>query len=158
MQSDGKASVTYAELNRQSNQTAHWLFNFGLRVRDGVAILLDNDLRFFIIAWAAQLSGLYYTPISTLFQAQEIRYIIDNSDARVLFTKQSILERTQVELPKGLKVITLDEGPHTEWSSAIADHSGEDRPDACEGAEMIYSSGTTGQPKGVRFDLALSPP
>ena len=158
MQSDGKASVTYAELNRQSNQTAHWLFNFGLRVRDGVAILLDNDLRFLTIAWAAQRSGLYYTPISTLFQAQEIRYIIDNSDARVLFTKQSILERTQVELPKGLKVITLDEGPHTDWSSAIADYSGEDRPDACEGAEMIYSSGTTGQPKGVRFDLALSPP
>ena len=74
MQSDGKASVTYAELNRQSNQTAHWLFNFGLRVRDGVAILLDNDLRFLIIAWAAQRSGLYYTPISTLFQAQEIRW------------------------------------------------------------------------------------
>ena len=58
----------------------------------GIAILLDNDLHYMTICWAAQRSGLYYTPISTLFQNREINYILDNSDAKLLITKQTILD------------------------------------------------------------------
>jgi acyl-coenzyme A synthetase/AMP-(fatty) acid ligase len=69
--SDGLSQTTYLSLDQESNQTAHFLKAQGLKPRDGIAILLDNDLRFLTIAWAAQRSGLYYTPISTLFKAAE---------------------------------------------------------------------------------------
>ena len=154
---DGKQQTTYRQLDEQSNQTAHFLSNLGLKHRDGIAILLDNDLRFLTIAWAAQRSGLYFTPISTFFQAMEVNYILENCEARVLFTKQSILDQTDLTLPPYLTVVTLDQGPSLFWDTAISDFPITPQADAREGAEMIYSSGTTGLPKGVRFDLALSP-
>ncbi len=155
--SDGLSQTTYLSLDQESNQTAHFLKAQGLKPRDGIAILLDNDLRFLTIAWAAQRSGLYYTPISTLFKAAEIGYILENSGAKVLFTKQTFLDQQLLALPKHLKIIILDNGQFPNWHQVIAEYPTTDCHDACEGAEMIYSSGTTGQPKGVRFDLALSP-
>ena len=65
--SDGSQTITYARLEAESNQTAHLLRDLGLNQGDGIAILLDNDPRL-IVAWAAQRSGLYYTPISTFFK------------------------------------------------------------------------------------------
>ncbi|MGB1188830.1 MAG: acyl-CoA synthetase [Pseudomonadales bacterium] len=155
--SDGQSKTTYRTLDQESNQTAHFLRSEGLKPRDGIAILLDNDLRFLTIAWAAQRSGLYYTPISTLFKAAEVCYILENSGAKVLFTKQTILDKQSLDLPEHLKIIVLDQGRFPNWQQVIAEHPPTECQDACEGAEMIYSSGTTGQPKGVRFDLALSP-
>ena len=154
---DGQQQTTYRQLDQQSNQTAHFLSSIGLKHRDGIAILLDNDLRFLTIAWAAQRSGLYFTPVSTFFQAVEVNYILGNCDARVLFTKQSVLDQTTLTLPPHLTVVTLDEGPNLNWADAISNFPVTPQADAREGAEMIYSSGTTGLPKGVRFDLALSP-
>ena len=154
---DGTQQTTYRQLDEQSNQTAHFLSSLGLKHRDGIAILLDNDLRFLTIAWAAQRSGLYFTPISTFFQAAEVNYILENCEARVLFTKQSILDQTNLTLPPQLTVVTLDRGPSLFWGTAISDFPITPQADAREGAEMIYSSGTTGLPKGVRFDLPLSP-
>ena len=101
---DGAQQTTYRQLDEQSNQTAHFLSSLGLKHRDGIAILLDNDLRFLTIAWAAQRSGLYFTPISTFFQAMEVNYILENCEARVLFTKQSILDQTNLTLPPQLTV------------------------------------------------------
>ena len=110
------------------------------------------------ICWAAQRSGLYYTPISTLFQNREINYILDNSDAKLLITKQTILDRIQLQLPAQLKVITLDSGRFAHWQTEIRGLSTDPVTDEVEGSEMVYSSGTTGKPKGVRFDLAMNPP
>ena len=81
--SDGSQTITYARLEAESNQTAHLLRDLGLNQGDGIAILLDNDPRFLIVAWAAQRSGLYYTPISTFFQAAEVDYILSNADAKL---------------------------------------------------------------------------
>ena len=61
-------TLTYGELDKQSNQTAHLLRGMGLKPKDGIALLLDNQLPYITICWAAQRSGLYYTPVSILFQ------------------------------------------------------------------------------------------
>lgn len=151
--SDGLVAITYRMLENTSNQTAHLLRSMGLTIGDGIAILLDNDPSFLVIAWAAQRSGLYYTPISTFFQANEVSYILSNSDAKVLFTKAALLDRLTLSLPDDIEVIYLDEDQPDHWASRIQNHPVTPIADECEGAEMIYSSGTTGQPKGVRFDI-----
>ncbi len=150
-------SITFGELDRLSNQTAHLFRNLQLQVCDGIAILLDNDLHYMTVCWAAQRSGLYFTPISTLFKNQEINYILDNSDAKLLVTKQSMLDAMQLEIPGHIKIITLDRGPHLHWAMQIENLPADPVEDEIEGSEMIYSSGTTGNPKGVRFELPMNP-
>jgi long-chain acyl-CoA synthetase len=149
--------VTYQALNDKSNQAAQLFRRQGLQPGDGIAILLGNDVRYLQICWAAQRSGLYYTPISVLFQTAEIEYILDNSDARLLVTSTQHLA-TLGQLPADLLVYLVDaDAPWPAWDAAIAAEPAVAITDECEGAEMIYSSGTTGQPKGVRFPLQRAP-
>ena len=158
--SDDSQTITYARLEAESNQTAHLLRDLGLNQGDGIAILLDNDPRFLIVAWAAQRSGLYYTPISTFFQAAEVDYILSNADAKVLFTKRALFERLTLESSAHLTVILLDDDEPETWSELIKAYSPLPIADECEGAEMIYSSGTTGNPKacGLRSPDSLWAP
>lgn len=150
-------SVTYRQLDELSNQASHHFRQLGLRPRDGIAILLGNHISYLPICWAAQRSGLYYTPISTLFQRDEIEYILNNSDARVLITAVEYLEKLSTENFRQIKIFLVDEGAYPNWHKEVARFNVTPIADACEGAEMLYSSGTTGKPKGVRFELDLSP-
>ena len=86
-------SVTYAELDCLSTQAAHLFRHLGLNPGDGITILLPNVIQYLQIVWAAQRSGLYYTPISVLFQKDEIEYIVNNSDARLLITNCELVSR-----------------------------------------------------------------
>jgi acyl-CoA synthetase (AMP-forming)/AMP-acid ligase II len=158
MAGSGKC-VTYAELEADSNRIAHLMRNRGLAPGDGIAILLPNHETYLKIAWGAQRSGLYFTPVSTLFQREEIDYILTNSDARVLITNLDYLDRISPAVLAGLSVFIVGAG-HPQWPSlddALAACPATPIEDECEGAEMIYSSGTTGRPKGVRFVLSQAP-
>ncbi|MEX2326303.1 MAG: AMP-binding protein, partial [Pseudomonadales bacterium] len=158
MAGSGKC-VTYAELEADSNRIAHLFRNEGLVPEDGIAILLPNHETFLKIAWGAQRSGLYFTPISTLFQRDEIDYILTNSDARVLITNLEYIGRVSAPVLAGLRVFIVGSS-HSNWPAledAMANFPVTPVAGECEGAEMIYSSGTTGQPKGVRFPLARAP-
>lgn len=149
--------VTYGELEADSNRAAHLFRSIGLRAGDVVAILLPNSSHYLKVTWAAQRSGLYYTPISVLYQPAEIQYILTNSDARVLVTSRDLLAKVDIPSLDQLKVFLVD-GDANNWIDAIAPFPATPLPDESEGAEMIYSSGTTGQPKGVRFPLTGAPP
>jgi acyl-CoA synthetase (AMP-forming)/AMP-acid ligase II len=156
---DTGQQVSYGELERRSNQCAHLLRAEGLRPGDGIAVWLPNDVRYLQICWAAQRSGLYYTPISTLFQAQEIEYIINNSDAGVLITSRDLLGRIDIANVHA-KIFVVDDEPPPGCHSFVTETERQPTQpiaDESEGAEMIYSSGTTGQPKGVRFPLTARP-
>ncbi|MFT5100197.1 MAG: long-chain acyl-CoA synthetase, partial [Planctomycetaceae bacterium] len=83
--------VTYGALDQASNQGAHLFRDRGICPGDGIAIWLPNHEEFLKITWAAQRSGLYYTPISTFFQTTEVTYILDNSDALLLITSPELL-------------------------------------------------------------------
>ena len=151
-------SVTYQQLDAISNQASHLFRDLGLQPRDGIAILLGNHISYLQICWAAQRSGLYYTPISTLFQQDEIEHILNNSDAGILITSADHITKIDIENVSQLRIFLVDEGNYPNWGEAISSFPTTAIADACEGAEMIYSSGTTGKPKGVRFDLDLCPP
>ena len=94
----GGATITNAELEAESNRAAHLFRHHGLEPGDGIAILLENHPRYLQIAWGAQRSGLYYTPVSVLFQRQEIDYILTNSDARLFVTSAAQLHKVSPEV------------------------------------------------------------
>jgi acyl-CoA synthetase (AMP-forming)/AMP-acid ligase II len=144
--------VTYAELARDARRGAAVLRAAGLRTGGGIAVLAENRVETLKLYWAAQIAGLYYTALSVQFQADEIGYILGDCDAQVFVTTRAQLERLpELAVPQPHRFLLDGEAPgYTSWPVALAEASDALIADACEGAEMLYSSGTTGRPKGVR--------
>ena len=160
-------TVTYAELEAQSARLARAWRAAGLQPGDGVALLVENHPRFLVAAWAAQRSGLYFTPISTQLGAAEVRYILADSGASVLVASArtaSVAADAAAGLEAPLRLGLLVDGSGRSpsggfvgWDDAVAGHPAEPLPDETEGADMVYSSGTTGRPKGIRRPLTGEP-
>ena len=151
-------SVTYAELDARSNRLAHLLRARGLRRGDSVAVLMENNSRFFEATWAAQRSGLYYTPISTRLTAPEVAYILEDCGASALITSRGLAEVAAAAVAETPAVHTrlmcngTVEG-FDPYEDELAAQPATPIDDESEGADMLYSSGTTGRPKGVRLPL-----
>jgi long-chain acyl-CoA synthetase len=155
-------TTTYRELDERSNQLAHHLHELGLRPGDVIAILLENHPRFLEVCWAAERSGLYYTAISTRLTTDEVAYIIEDSGARVLVTSAA-----QGEVATGLRdrLDHLDarlaiDGPlegYDDYDKAVADRPTTPLPEQPKGQDLLYSSGTTGRPKGIKPPLTGDP-
>jgi long-chain acyl-CoA synthetase len=149
-----KVVTTYAELDSQSNAIAHLLQRRGLVRGDHLAIWMVNSPEFLSVAWAAQRSGLYYTPISTRLTPGECRYIVDDCDAKALFVSEQLSEKASsfVQSPPLLVLEDCPGEPLTDFESLIRATEGlplTPVADETNGSAMMYSSGTTGQPKGV---------
>src|SRR5215510_3643291 len=84
--------VTYAALDAASNRLAQLLYARGLRFGDHIAICLENSPRYLEVCWAAQRSGLVYTPINFHLTAEEMAYIVGDCDARALIVGASLGE------------------------------------------------------------------
>ena len=149
-------SVSYRELEARSNRLAHLLRAAGLRRFDHYAIFMENHPRFVECCAAGERSGLYYTCINSFLTAPELAYIVNNSLSKVLITSQSKRELALEALAacprvdlclivdgpgQGTRVRNLGEATAAFPISPIADET--------LGAAMLYSSGTTGRPKGV---------
>src|SRR5271169_5656502 len=85
-------TVTFAELDAAANKLAHVLQDAGLRPGDHIAFMLENRWEFLAIAWAAQRSGLYYTPVSSRLQAGEIASIVADCGASVFITSKALAD------------------------------------------------------------------
>ena len=85
---DSGATLSYAELERQSNKIAHLFRARGLRPGDHIAVLMENRLEFFPVVWAAQRSGLFYTPVNWHLSADEAAYIVADCGARLLVSSE----------------------------------------------------------------------
>ncbi len=144
------AVISYGELAVLALKGAKFLRKLGLQTGDGIAVLAENQADSLALFWAAQLSGLYYTAISVQFQQREIEWILADCDASVFVTSRAQLEK-DVTAPQQHRFV-LDE-----WRDVIAGETESLIADAAEGAEMLYSSGTTGKPKGVRASTPGAP-
>lgn len=150
----GETTWRYGDLEAHANRAAQALRAAGLRPGDGIAVLLGNRLEVFSLFWAAMRSGLYFTPISTHLQAAEIDWIVRASHARALFVAAPWLARVNeagVQRPE-FCVAVGTEVADDHWQTLEAFCSGQPQSlpeDACEGAALLFSSGTTGRPKGV---------
>jgi len=159
-------TVSYLELEKRSNQGAQLFRQLGLKTGDSIAIWMKNSACYLEICWAAHRSGLYFTPVSTHLTAEEAAYITNDCDAKVLIASSDIGEQLQQLitkasslLPKQPKLFIVGdtlEGSFN-WYDATCNLSCERISDEAAGSNMVYSSGTTGKPKGVRLPLSGQP-
>ena len=152
------AKLSWQELDQRSNQVAQLLYARGLRPGDHISLLMQNDLAFFEIAWAAYRSGLYITCINRYLTADEAAYIINDSNSKALFTADALA--IAGELPNltnqcSQRFITGATTAGYESYEAVLEGQ-PDTPLAEQpaGDAMLYSSGTTGQPKGIKRPLS----
>ncbi|MGI4812404.1 MAG: acyl-CoA synthetase [Janthinobacterium lividum] len=155
-------SVSYAELEARSNQGAHLLRELGLQPGDHIAVLLENHPRFFDIYWAAARSGLYFTPVSTHLTAAEAAYIVNDCGARVLVSsaaQRQVAEQLVSLCPAVEVFLSVDEAltDYQSWIEGAGRQAATPIADEVGGHNMMYSSGTTGQPKGIKVPFANSP-
>ena len=156
------ATLSYAELDRQSNQIAHLFRARGLRPGDHIAVLMENRPEFFPVVWAAQRSGLFYTPVNWHLSADEAAYIVADCGARLLVSSSGLEELAASAAASASSVkdrLTVGAPvPGVEsLADAVAPMPGTPVPDELEGYYMLYSSGTTGQPKGILPALTGQP-
>lgn len=140
-------TVSYGQLDQAANRIAHWLRGQGMKPGDAFGLLMENSARFYEVYWASQRAGLVLVPISTHLTPPEIAYILEDSDARLLITSRkfdAIVEALPGEGAE-MPVLTFGDGAQealdTLPATPISDQS--------VGRVMLYSSGTTGRPKGI---------
>jgi acyl-CoA synthetase (AMP-forming)/AMP-acid ligase II len=154
-------TLTYRQLDALSNQGAQLFRSLGLKTGDCVAIFMENNLLYLPICWAAQRSGLYYTCVSSRLTAGEVEYILGDCNAKVLIASSG-LAKVASELTETLKWVQLFMvggaiPGYRSWEQASSEMPATPIPDETAGLDMLYSSGTTGRPKGVRSPLPDQP-
>jgi fatty-acyl-CoA synthase len=153
---------TYRELVAGANRLARLLLDAGLRPGDHYAILAENHLRYFELAWAGLNTGLYVTAVNSHLTAPEAAYLINDSGAKVVISTRALAAVAEELVPLAPGVVTrlmLDGGSehYESYDEAVAAYPPEPVEDEVRGAFMLYSSGTTGRPKGIRFPLPGHP-
>jgi long-chain acyl-CoA synthetase len=161
---DTGEAVTYRELEARSNRLAHLLRRCGLKRLDHYAIFMENNSRYLEACGAGERAGLYYTCINSYLTPGELAYIVNNSAARVLITsaaKRDVAREALKECPGIELCLVVDgEGESDRIVSLAEATRGLPKtpiPDESIGTAMLYSSGTTGRPKGILRPLPEQP-
>ena len=146
--------VTYQQLDERSNQGAQLIRSLGLKTGDHIGMMLENNRQFLEIVWAAQRSGIIFTPISTHLKKDETAYILKNCGARLFIASFALSEVAQKLLDEFTDVeyfymVGGIKPGFESWEEEIDRQPADPIADECNGVPMLYSSGTTGQPKGV---------
>ena len=155
-------SMSYAQLDERSNRCAQLLRNCGLKIGDGIAIFMENNIHYLELCWAAQCSGLYFTCIPTHLGIEEVEYIINDSNARIIFTGTETAHIAQA-LPGKIDdsinryAVGCEIAGYQDYLHESERMPAEPVSDETSGRDMLYSSGTTGRPKGIRVPLSGDP-
>ncbi|MEV8590165.1 FadD3 family acyl-CoA ligase [Streptomyces sp. NPDC051180] len=175
---DGRVRVTYAELGARVERAAAACLATGLRVGDRVAIWAPNTLDWIVAALGAVTAGAVLVPLNTRFKGTEAAYVLQRSRARLLFVTGTFLgtsyvaslRRSGVDLPHLEKAVVLgDTAPDapewTTWKAFLAEgdripaarvRARADALDPDAPSDIVYTSGTTGLPKGAVISHAQS--
>ena len=159
---DSGRVVTYGELDGAANRLSHLFRKIGLQRGDHIALCLENRAEFLPIVWGAHYAGLYYTAISSRLTADELAYIVEDSGSRVLLSSPyqaahmaEISDRTRgldLRLSVGGEIEGFDS-----YEEAIVACPSDPLLERVEAQPMLYSSGTTGRPKGVKPRFSGAP-
>jgi long-chain acyl-CoA synthetase len=154
--------ITYAELDAEANRLSQLFRAAGLRPGDHVAFCLENHPRFLAVAWGAHYAGLYYTAMSSRLTVDESIYIINDCGAQAFITsayKADVAAELVDAMPAVKTRLMMDSciDGFEPYEDAIAAFPPELVADAVAGRDMLYSSGTTGRPKGVKTAGPIQP-
>ena len=146
--------TTFQELDHRSNQIARALRRGGLERGGCMAILMENNARYLEVVWAAQRSGVHYAPINRHLGADEVAYIVNDCGATTLVGSAAlpVMKDLSPDLMPKVDTRLVVGGDVDGWAplEAAADEEPVDPlEDECEGDFILYSSGTTGRPKGI---------
>jgi len=155
-------ATTYAELDAGANRLSQLLYAAGLRPGDHVAFCLENHPRYLEIVWGCHYAGLIYTACSSRLTHAELAYILDDCGARAFITSRYKAEQAAEILPEtpGVELRLMVDGAiegYQSYEEETARQSAAPLPDRIGGVDMLYSSGTTGRPKGVRSRVPTTP-
>ena len=163
-------TVTYRELDQRSNRLAHLLRAQGLQRLGHYAVFMENNNRFLEACAAGERSGLYYTCINGYLTADELAYILSNCEAKVLVTSAAKLDVARAALarcPNVALCLVVGGGADLggkagaatlqDFATAVAAYPATPVADEALGTPMLYSSGTTGRPKGILRPLPANP-
>ncbi len=145
---------TFAELDAAANRVARLLRSAGVEPGDHVAFCMENHPRYLEVAWGAHYAGAVYTAASSRLTSGELAYILRDCGAKVFITSKYKADQAaeiRDDAPGVTTFLMLDgtiDG-YDSYESAVAAQSAEPLPDRVAGQDMLYSSGTTGLPKGV---------
>jgi long-chain acyl-CoA synthetase len=151
------ATITFGELEERSRRLAHQFREHGLQRGDVIAMVSDNDPRVFDLYWAAQRTGVYLTAVNYHLAGDEVRYIVEDCDATAVFLGGAAaqhapaladLDRLGWRVAFGAEIEGYDD-----FEEVVAGGSADPLPDQPRGGDMLYSSGTTGRPKGIKPPL-----
>src|SRR6201996_157120 len=158
-------TVSYAELEARTNRLSHLFRNHGMKRLDHYALYMENNSRYLEACGAGEKSGLYFTCVNSYLTAPELAYILNNSQSRILITsvaKLDIAREALKESPKIELCIVADGATESErivgLQEATAGLPETPISDESIGTAMLYSSGTTGRPKGILRPLPEQPP
>jgi fatty-acyl-CoA synthase len=149
-------TVTYAELDDRSSRVARALRARGIAEGGHIAILMENNRPFLEVAWAAQRSGLHYTAINSHLRPAEVKYVLDDCGAVALVASEAMAGVVSGLRLSGIRTRICATGElvgFERYDEVLASEVPGLLADEREGREMLYSSGTTGRPKGVRKPL-----
>ncbi|MGZ6530140.1 MAG: non-ribosomal peptide synthetase, partial [Tumebacillaceae bacterium] len=137
-------SMTYAELNKRSNQLARHLRGLGVKTDTLVGICVERSFEMIVAMLGVFKAGGAYVPLDPTYPSNRLAFMLEDAQPLVLLTKQHLLENVPEH---GAQVVCLD----SDWET-IAQHSGENFDSGVQIQDLayvIYTSGSTGKPKGV---------
>jgi long-chain acyl-CoA synthetase len=149
--------MSFGELNARSNQLAHCFRAAGLQRGDHVALFMENQIHYMEVVWAAMRSGLYVTAINSFLTPGEVSYIVEDCGAGAFITSKAKTETvSQIDFPELVTTRLMIGGTvpgFDSYEEVIAAFPITNIVDESTGTMMLYSSGTTGRPKGVKRKL-----
>ncbi|MGE0585547.1 MAG: AMP-binding protein [Flavobacteriaceae bacterium] len=150
---ESQPPVSYASLEADANRFAQLFRSSGLRRGDHISVILPNGPEIIAATWGAYRCGLYMTPVAHTFSPKELAYVVDNSDSRLVLTTDAFSAKLgAIDSGCGKLEHKFIFGSHPGWISladALEEQPATPIADESPGMLMMYSSGTTGAPKGI---------
>ncbi len=164
----GDRQISLDDMNARGQCAASGFAAMGIGENDSVALLLRNDIAYFEAMAGATTVGAYAVPVNWHFKSEEVRYILENSDAKIVVVHADLIVGLENWCPDGVEILVVPTPPEiataygcepdncavatgqANWNDWVEAQPTYDKPAADSRSSMIYTSGTTGQPKGVR--------